>query len=199
MSDRIPCTVCGASILLSTAEKNNGLCMPCKGGYRKNIEASKLRHEEEKKYRESSEYKHWHWLVDQVHKSKDGFELLSFENQLFFSMNVLIGEVYNGGFDQYFHNSSADYFNYAVKGLTAIGKTQSLALLMSAKTLIFGDIDVPNSASERHVIRHSISDSHLTTLDKELGKLDDFFCKDPDKLAQCLPLFARENGLLKGF
>lgn len=96
MSDRVLCSACGASILVTTAQKNEGLCMPCKGGYRAHIEASKVRREEEKRYQESAERKHWHWLVVQVGNSGEGFAGLSRANQIFFATNLLIGEVYNG-------------------------------------------------------------------------------------------------------
>ncbi len=39
---KIPCVECGVMILLSTAEKNNGLCMPCKSGMRGSIEKRKI-------------------------------------------------------------------------------------------------------------------------------------------------------------
>jgi len=40
-SEKILCLDCGAMILPSTAEKNNGLCMPCKSGIRASIEEKK--------------------------------------------------------------------------------------------------------------------------------------------------------------
>lgn len=195
MSDRVPCSACGASILLSTAERNEGLCMPCKGGYRKNIEASKVRYEEEKKYRESAEHKHWHWLVDQVYKSDDGFAKLSRENQLFFATNLVIGEVYNGGFDQYFHNSSADYFNLAIDGLTTMQASKSLALLMSAKTLIFGELEVPSNTGERRQIMQAQGDVHQAKLES----FDKEFWADPDQLSERMTRYAKEHDLHKDF
>jgi hypothetical protein len=169
--------------------------MPCKGGYRKNIEASKVRYEEEKKYRDTAEHKHWRWLVDQVYKSEDGFTKLSLENRLFFATNLVIGEVYNGGFDQYFYNSSADYFNFAVQGLTTMQASKSLALLMSAKMLIFGELEVPSSTSERHKILQAQSEAHQ----EELEKFDKAFWADPDRLSERMTRFAKEHDLHKDF
>lgn len=195
MSERVPCSACGASILLETAQRNEGLCMPCKRGYRKDIEASKVRHEEEKKYREGAEHKHWHWLVDQVYKVDAGFAKLSRENQLFFATNVVIGEVYNGGFDQYFHNSAADYFNLAIEGLTIMQASKSLALLLSAKTLLFGELDVPSNAGERRQLLQAQSEAYqeiLESLDKE-------FWADPDELSERMTRYAKEHDLHKNF
>ncbi|MCH7335594.1 hypothetical protein [Acinetobacter sp. NIPH 2699] len=76
--------------------------MPCKNGYRKSIEVSKKFYEEERRYRESPEWKYWQWLVDQVNKTEMGFSELSYKSKLYFSINLLLGEVFNGGFDQYF-------------------------------------------------------------------------------------------------
>ncbi len=195
MSDRVPCLACGASILLSTAERNEGLCMPCKGGYRKSIEASKVRHEEEKKYRETAEHKHWLWLVNQVHNTDGGFARLTRENQLFFATNVVIGEVYNGGFDQYFHNSSADYFHFAVEGLTKLKASKSLALLMSAKALIFGDLEVPSNTGERRKVLMAQGEAHQEALDI----LDKEFWADPDQLSERMTRYAEEHDLHKDF
>ena len=40
--EKISCAECGTMILPSTAEKNNGLCMPCKSGIRASIEKRKI-------------------------------------------------------------------------------------------------------------------------------------------------------------
>jgi hypothetical protein len=167
--------------------------MPCKGGYRKSIEASKVRREEEKRY--TAEYKHWLSLVDQVHNANEGFARLTRENQLFFATNVVIGEVYNGGFDQYFHNSSADYFYFAVEGLTKLKALKSLALLMSAKALIFGDLEVPSNTSERRKVLLAQGEAHQ----EELDKLDKEFCSDPDQLSVRMTRYAEEHYLYKNF
>lgn len=195
MSDRVPCSACGASILVTTAQKNEGLCMPCKGGYRAHIEASKVRREEEKRYQESAERKHWHWLVVQVGNSGEGFASLSRANQIFFATNLLIGEVYNGGFEQYFHNSSADYFSPAIEGLNLMQAWQSLDLLMSAKTLIFGELDVPASTGQRRKVLQ-VQDQELQA---KLDGLDKVFWTEPDRLAERMARYVEEHGLLKGF
>jgi hypothetical protein len=199
MPDRVPCSACGAPILRSTAEKNGALCMPCKGGYRKNIEASKIRYEQDKKYRESTEHKHWLWLVDQVHKSESGFYGLSHANKLYFAINLVSGEVYNGGFDQYFHNSSADYFGFSVEGLMAVGASESLKLLTAAKILFFGDAQVPPDTGERRSILRNTDAETQEKRDKELDDLDRAFWADPDKLSERMYQFAKDNELYKNF
>ena len=41
MNEKHPCRTCGNLILSTTAARTGGLCMPCKGGYRENIENGK--------------------------------------------------------------------------------------------------------------------------------------------------------------
>jgi hypothetical protein len=199
MTDRVPCSACGAAILLSTAEKTGGLCMPCKGGYRKNIEESKVRYEQDKKYRETAEHKHWLWLINQVHKSETGFYGLSHLDQLYFATNLVSGEVYNGGFDQYFHNSSADYYQFAVEGLSTIGAAESLHLLISAKKIFFGEADVPLNTEERRRAIHAVNSETQDKQSKELDVLDKSFWADPDKLGERLSQFAQTHQLQRDF
>ena len=37
MTEKIGCKSCGNLILPTTTKKNNGLCMPCKNGYREDM------------------------------------------------------------------------------------------------------------------------------------------------------------------
>ena len=108
-------------ILPSTAQETGGRCMPCKGGYRQSMQESKRRYEEERRYRETPAYRHWVWLVDQVHGEGAGFESLSRENKVVFAVKACIGDVYNGGFLQYFGNSASDFHEWALVGLEVIG------------------------------------------------------------------------------
>jgi hypothetical protein len=79
-------------ILISTAAANDGLCMPCKRGERRNIEAAKLRRAEQKIAEANPDpaTKHWRRLVRRVYPrspdqqgrdSPKGFANLSAVNQ----------------------------------------------------------------------------------------------------------------------
>ncbi|MBP6529385.1 MAG: DUF4375 domain-containing protein [Burkholderiales bacterium] len=191
MMDKLPCRVCGKPILPSTSEKTGGMCMPCKGGYRKRMEESARWNEEEKQRRASPQWKHWLSLVDRVHKTSDGFSGLSSQEQKFFASRVLVQEIYNGGFDQYFFNSSGDYYAITVAVLAEIGATESLRTLLQAKTAIFGEMAVPASQDGRLPILQSLSreiDSRLDLLDKE-------FCDDADGIDDRIERYAIENHL----
>ncbi|WP_163324627.1 DMP19 family protein, partial [Enterobacter hormaechei] len=65
--------------------------------------------------------------------------------------SVLSGEVHNGGFDQYFGNSSGDQYQAARAGLRELEAEDALALLERAAALLFGDGPVPVSQAERQL------------------------------------------------
>lgn len=149
MSEKQPCRICAQLILPTTAARNDGMCMPCKGGYRQNIEDGKLRAEEHKRYLASSEASYWNSLVGRVHNTPEGFSGLALAEQHYYAVCVLRGEVYNGGFDQYFGNSSGDCYASACAGLLELGATQMLALLEEARYVLFGTEPVPSEQALR--------------------------------------------------
>src|SRR5262249_21517037 len=58
MNNRVPCIRCGVLILPTTADKTGGLCKPCSGGYRDQLEAARRRYHEEAKTRENDPFVH---------------------------------------------------------------------------------------------------------------------------------------------
>ena len=54
---------------------NGGLCKPCKGGYKQQIEDGKKRREQERRYDQSPERLYWLALVKRVHRGA-GFDAL---------------------------------------------------------------------------------------------------------------------------
>jgi hypothetical protein len=115
MADKVACTKCGASDLTHTAE-NGGLCMPCETGTRERIDAGRRWHEERGEREPSRAL--WLSLVDRVHNTPSGFAGLSGPEKIYYSVVLMEGEVYNGGFDQYFFNRAA----HCRKGLLEINK-----------------------------------------------------------------------------
>ncbi len=201
MSEKVDCIICGAKILSTTAEKNSGLCMPCKGGYRNKIDEAKLYTEKLKQARISPERKHWEWLVNQVSNNENGFNELTKENQLYFSVSLLEGEVYNGGFDQYFYNSSADYYYFALEGLKKIQAVHSYNLLLQAKETIFGNINVPSTQLLRFEFLRTKGkiEGNEDILSKKLDEIDSLFYKDLDNLNDKLINFANNYALYKPY
>lgn len=185
---RIPCTRCGELILQETAAKNGGLCMPCKGGYRERIEQGKLRREQQSAYEQSSERKYWLMLVDRVHKQPKGFDELLQSEKTYFAVSCLIGEVFNGGFEQFFSNSSGELYGLALDGLFEMEAEVSAALLVQAKEVLFGDATVPQ---DRMVRIERMSAKNLEAPARgQLEGLDKAFCADQDHLDERCKSFA---------
>jgi hypothetical protein len=197
MSEKVACEACGAMILPSTAEANSGVCMPCKRGDRGNIETAKRRYAERKKAEANPEPAtlHWRWLVKQVHQNPDGFAGLSAENQSYFAACLVEGEVYNGGFDRYFHNGSADHYADAIRGLQAIGAEECCRLLVAAKEVLFGARDVPVTQDSRWGQIGEISPAQ----EDRLEELDRLFGNEATRLRELAGQYARRHGLLDGF
>lgn len=192
MSEKIPCTKCGALVLPSTAERTGGLCMPCKSGNRENIERGKEYYKKQRELDKTCPYRAlWKELINKVYHTEGGFNILSEEEQLYFAVTVLTGEVYNGGFDQFFTNSSGAYYCKAELGLVRLGATHSLKLLHQAKERCFGQNSVPQDRE----MRWELLRKNNTEL--ELDSLDTLFYKDPDQLEQKLENFAIDVGLIK--
>lgn len=191
MTERVPCTSCGAAILPETAQKNDGLCMPCKTGYRRHIDDTKRRRALEREYEKSAERKYWLQLVARVHSSDDGFQYLNAPEKTYYAVSCLVGEVYNGGFHQFFFNSAGDLYAEAVEGLAQIEAEQALSLLLHAKVLFFGDQDVPRDRRHRIGLLPDLESFDST----EIDQLEKAFWADPDKLGDRLADFADQNGL----
>ncbi len=189
--DKIPCPQCGALILPTTAAKNEGLCMPCRHGYRANLEASKdyYRKQREREGKDPMQAL-WHGLLDRVHGTTAGYSGLTVPECLYLAVGLLDGEVHNGGFDQYFHNSAGDHYADAVAGLEAMEARASLELLLKAKQILFGFRDVPTSTGLRR--RVDVSDSQH----QRLAPLDRAFRADPDGLVERVQAFVESHGLL---
>jgi len=194
MDSKLPCTKCGVMILPTTSKKNNGLCMPCINGIRESLESSKIYYAKERELDKTCPFRaFWSELVDKVYNSSNGFENLNIEEKQYFAVNLLDGEVYNGGFDQYFFNSSSDYFKYAELGLISLKAKETLSLLRSAKITIFGNKSVPvDTVKRRDVLLSSSVD-----VEKILNDLDDKYYHSAEEIGELLSNFALENKLIK--
>jgi hypothetical protein len=199
--EKVPCPECGVLILPATATKTGGLCMPCKNGIRQNIEESKAFYEKQRIHMESPERKHWEWLVDRVYKTEGGFDALTPSNRLYFAVNLLSGDVFNGGFDQYFHNSAGDYYAEAVEGLQAMGATRTLELLFAAKRAIFGDLEVPSDRMRRYEAMQACGEAAWEVISTQLDAIDRrFYDADHDRdLAERIDRYAEAHALREGF
>jgi hypothetical protein len=194
MIQRLSCVKCGDLIHPDTASANAGLCMPCKGGYRDRIEEGKRQRQRDREYAKSAESLYWQDLVRRVFKTSEGFNGLRAEEQTYFAVSCLTGEVYNGGFDQFFSNSSGEYYLLALACLRSLGADASAALLLQAKQVLFADHPVPLDREERMELMPTAKGESAAEW-KQLEALDKAFWADPDKLGERCQTYAYENRL----
>jgi len=181
-------------ILPATAERTGGLCMPCKTGIRDSLEASKRRHEEQKKYDPWRAL--WHSLVDRVYKTDAGFSGLSADEKIYYAVSILDGEVHNGGFHQFFWNSSGGMYREAVSGLEILGAYHQLELLLRAKQIAFPEGEPPGNCGER---RQSLNSPASDMRTEALDEIDRAFWKESKTLHSRLTRFAEAKGIITPF
>jgi len=192
MSDKVPCRNCGASILKRTADRNDGLCVPCKKGYRDSIERSREYYRNERELNRTCPFRaYWRDLVDRVYTKDGGLNCLSEDEKVYFAVGVLDGEVFNGGFVQFFDNSSGEYYRHAELGLMQLAASDRLALLRAAKNEIFGADPVPTEQAQRFTYTSRLGD------ESRLNELDSKYCDLDDDLAAKLDEFALARGLVE--
>ena len=180
-------------ILPATAERTSGLCMPCKNGIRKSIEAGIVWREKEKELERTCPFRAlWRSLHERIYAQGGGLNSLSPVERRYWVLNIFEGEVYNGGFDQYFNNSSGAQFDEAVEALKEIGAADALFLLQRAKQLIFSDLRVPKDTEERRRLMRSLwpeSTPGLDALDRKYWEL-------PSRIDEKLERYAVAQGLV---
>jgi hypothetical protein len=190
---KVKCAQCGAFILEGTAAETGGFCMPCKTGRRGSINQAKLRAQEKWESKSDPLVRLWRDLVWRAHHTQGGFDGLSEPEKQFYAVGTLDGDVCNGGFSQYFFNSSASHYDYAVAGLTEMGAAQACALLQRAKQVLFDFQDVPKETAERRSLLAKIASQ---SRDERLQQLDELYWQDDDRLRSRSAAFASKNGLV---
>jgi hypothetical protein len=70
----------------------------------------------------------------------------------YFAVCCFDGELYNGGFDQFFANSSGSYYQHALVGLEELGAQQVVELLRRAKQVLFDFAEVPTDTGQRRML-----------------------------------------------
>jgi Domain of unknown function (DUF4375) len=173
--------------------------MPCKGGYRETIDEAKRRAREEREEMRTDPFrKLWLSLVERENSPAGGFEMLSEAEKLYYAVGLLELEVYNGGFHQYFFNSSGSSYSYAEKGLISLGAIQTVELLRQAKEVLFPSMAVPvdTGARRRLIPLDADSDEPAPDWTHRLDELDRRFWADSENLGTRLKAFAREHELV---
>lgn len=107
----------------------------------------------------------------------DDMSLLSDAERIFYITQTLEMEVNNGGFSQFFYNSSGDFSNELVSAFTAIGADVTAAICQKA-IAVFG-CEIPVDRSEREEMLDNLEGEEI---DEILEECDDAFYDYEDNL-----------------
>ena len=170
--------------------------MPCVRGNTLSIEQRRAQQQQareaERAFRESPERRYWLALVKRVYDEAQGLDSLLPSERVYYLAHVLSGEVHNGGFDQFFTNSSGDRYLDTVAALTELGALTSLERLLEAKRVLFDQANVPTDRAQRCALMATFDEDHEAheTTHAKLDELDTRFYKDPDQLGTLLERWA---------
>jgi HEAT repeat protein len=116
---------------------------------------------------------------------KDGVAGLAEPQLHYLTLWLLDAEVRNGGFAQYFFNSSGDLAEYAVAAAAAVGAPDAAQIIGEAVAL-FGEDGPESDRDERH--------AQLARIDEDdLERLTEAYYSSDDDLRVLLPLYAARH------
>lgn len=118
----------------------------------------------------------------------EDMSVLSDAERIFYITQTLEMEVNNGGFSQFFYNSSGDFSNELVGAFTAIGANTTAAICQKAIDA-FGR-DIPVDRDERQEMLDELESDEL---DEILEECDDAFFAYEDDLNELNYNFAMKN------
>jgi hypothetical protein len=84
----------------------------------------------------SKETEPWGRIIYKVFHTNDGLSGLDPDEYDYYILNCLIGEVYNGGLEQYFGNTSGDHYSKLLTVLEKYGYLKCIALLQPVPTCV---------------------------------------------------------------
>ena len=88
------------------------------------------------------------WLCKKCNYGED-IEKLSYAEKTFFFCTQLESEVNNGGFSQYFYNSSGDFANETLSSLNAIGANKTADIYSKALMALSGELPRDRNKREK--------------------------------------------------
>jgi hypothetical protein len=119
---------------------------------------------------------------------REGFAALTPAEQVAYCVDALEREVNNGGFEQFFWNSSGDTAHETLEALQALGAQQAAGLLREAIAHFPGG-KVPASRDERERLLQSMP----TGSRDKWSELDSRFCAYPDDLTALMRRYVELN------
>lgn len=209
MNDKVPCTECAKPISAAMASQRNGLCLLCSIKLQEKVAcvecgkpvAAKLATKRNGLCLRCSAKRNpffvlYASLIDRVCNGPGGFDALSDSEKLYYALTLFQNEVNNGGFHQFFFNSSGSYYSLIETALVSFDEPTLLDLLHQAKQIVFPDMDVPEDKEKRRNVRPFIDAQSKPDLANKLDELDRRFYATPDTLTAKLQTFARDQALV---
>jgi len=181
-SSKRPCGLCGRPTMpFWKIDEGDFLCLKC------------WREEKSK----SDEYFELNnRLIDQVYHPDVGFDRFTDGEKTVFTIRELVNEVLNGGFHQYFRNSSGARHAAAEAALERLNELEALDLLRRARQALFAEGEIPEDTLERRKMipyEFEVRGSKFDNLDEK----ESFrFAEISDDLDAHLLQFAKDTGLV---
>jgi Domain of unknown function (DUF4375) len=117
-------------------------------------------------------------------------------DQILVTIWGLEADVNNGGFDQYYFNSSGDQANFAPKALRAIG-AERIAAIVTQANAVFGP-DGPSSDRNARQAQLFLVAPPKSEAPGPWEALDSAFYAYPDDIAKLLEAYLRAKGRMTG-
>lgn len=117
-----------------------------------------------------------------------GFEALTPAEQTFITIWSLEADVNNGGFDQYYFNSSGDHARFAPAALRAIGAREAAAIVEEANA-IFGPDGPPRDRDQRQDALEALGEDRSSIF----SSVDERFFEYPDDLQTLLTDYVQSH------
>ena len=133
------------------------------------------------------------WLIDLSERSATRFfdapfAQLTVPEQVFVAVWTLESDVNNGGFDQYYLNSSGDYAWFAPAALRAIGAEQTAAIAERANAAFGPDGPPPDRDA-----RLAVTDKLPEEVDELWEECDQAFYAYPHDLTELLSAYVQSH------
>ena len=180
-SSKLPCGLCGRPTLpFWKIGEGDFLCVKCWREERSKIDPYFALNER---------------LMEQFCHPDVGFDRFSEDEKAIFAIRELVNEVLNGGFHQYFRNSSGARHRDVEAALERLNELEALDLLRRARQSLFAGAEVPEDTLERRKMipyEFEVPGSKISDLDEK----ESFrFAEISDDLDSRLMQFAKDAGL----
>ena len=130
------------------------------------------------------------WLSLTAKEDARGYQSLSAAERVYWCVYLLDMEIYNGGFDQYYINSSGDYASGVVAALRAIGAHKAARITEDAFSYVFPGGIVPEDRDERWTQAEAVEERD-PQYDERTNVFSRQYCKDEDEIYTLLEQYAR--------